>query len=56
LARALAGAGAPRSHGELGWPDALYRAALSNARLIRDRYTCLDLAADVGLLNAFDPC
>jgi glycerol-1-phosphate dehydrogenase [NAD(P)+] len=55
LSRALEQAGAPRSHRELGWPDALYRAALRNARLIRDRYTCLDLAADVGLLDAFDP-
>jgi glycerol-1-phosphate dehydrogenase [NAD(P)+] len=55
LARALQDAGAPRSHAELGWTDSLYRAALRNARLIRDRYTCLDLAADIGLLDEFDP-
>ena len=34
---------------ELGWPEALFRDAGSHARLIRDRFTFLDLAAELGI-------
>ena len=46
----LARAGAPRAPAELGWSDAFYRTAVTWARRIRNRYTCLDLIDDsVGL-------
>jgi glycerol-1-phosphate dehydrogenase [NAD(P)+] len=43
----LAAAGAPLTPGELGWPGPLFDDALAHAREIRDRYTFLDLAADL---------
>lgn len=42
-------AGAPRTAAELGWPREFYAQAVSNARLIRNRYTFLDLGAGAGL-------
>ena len=45
----LAAIGAPRTPRDLGWPDRFYRDAVVHARLIRDRYTFLDLAADTGV-------
>ncbi|MBA3817302.1 MAG: iron-containing alcohol dehydrogenase [Deltaproteobacteria bacterium] len=43
----LGSAGAPTTPGELGWSNALLDEALHHAREIRNRYTFLDLAADV---------
>ncbi|MCB9562529.1 MAG: iron-containing alcohol dehydrogenase [Kofleriaceae bacterium] len=45
----LAAAGAPTEAAALGWSPALFAAARRHAREIRDRYTCLDVAADAGL-------
>lgn len=45
----LAAAGAPTVLSQLGWPDALLDEALAHAREIRNRYTFLDFAADLGL-------
>ncbi len=46
----LARVGAPRRPAELGWPHAFYRTAVTWARRIRNRYTCLDLIDDsIGL-------
>jgi glycerol-1-phosphate dehydrogenase [NAD(P)+] len=53
LDRTLQRAGAPRTPEDLGWPRAFYARATANARLIRDRYTFLDLAANTG--NAIAP-
>ncbi len=39
-------AGAPTTPQALGWPEDFYREAVHHARLIRNRYTFLDLAAD----------
>ncbi|HEY0476159.1 MAG TPA: iron-containing alcohol dehydrogenase [Kofleriaceae bacterium] len=47
IAEVLAAAGAPATPAELGWPDALLDDALAHAREIRDRYTFLDLVADL---------
>jgi glycerol-1-phosphate dehydrogenase [NAD(P)+] len=47
LRAALEAAGAPVEPGDLGWPPALLPAALVHARELRDRYTFLDLAADL---------
>ena len=44
----LAAAGAPISADQLGWPDALWADAMAHARELRNRYTFLDLAADLG--------
>lgn len=55
LARVLARAGAPLRPQDLGWPAAFYREAVGGARLIRNRYTFLDLAAGAGRLAAFPP-
>lgn len=49
LAQALAAAGAPVTPAELGIPAPFYREAVANARLIRDRFTMLDLAAMAGI-------
>jgi len=49
LRAVLARANAPTSAAALGWPDALFRDAASHARLIRDRFTFLDLAAELGI-------
>lgn len=43
----LAAAGAPISPAELGWPAELLGDALGHAREIRNRYTFMDLAADL---------
>jgi glycerol-1-phosphate dehydrogenase [NAD(P)+] len=49
---ALRAAGAPTDPAEIGIGPALYRRAVVEARLIRDRFTCLDFAASAGLLAA----
>lgn len=49
LERVLRRAGAPTTSAELGWPAAFYAHAASKARLIRNRYTFLDLAANCGI-------
>jgi glycerol-1-phosphate dehydrogenase [NAD(P)+] len=49
LKQALLAAGAPTTPGDVGLPLAFYRKAVSNARLIRDRFTMLDLAAMAGV-------
>jgi len=43
----LAAAGAPITPAELGWPDDLLPAAMAHARELRNRYTFMDLAADL---------
>ncbi|HZS35158.1 MAG TPA: sn-glycerol-1-phosphate dehydrogenase [Methylomirabilota bacterium] len=53
LADVLRRAGAPTEPEALGWPRPYYRDAVIHARLIRNRYTFLDLAADAGMLEAF---
>lgn len=45
LRGALLAVGAPTTPGDVGLPLPFYREAVSNARLIRDRFTMLDLAA-----------
>ncbi len=47
LREVLEAAGAPCSPAELGWPESLLGEALAHARELRDRYTFLDLAADL---------
>ena len=47
MAAVLAAAGAPLAPGDLAWPAALLADALAHAREIRNRYTFLDLAADL---------
>jgi len=44
-------AGAPTTPADLGWPAAFYRDAILHAREIRDRWTFLDFAADIGALR-----
>lgn len=48
LEAALKAAGAPTTPAEVGIPDGFYRKAAVNARLIRDRFTMLDVAAACG--------
>jgi glycerol-1-phosphate dehydrogenase [NAD(P)+] len=55
LEATLRRAGAPTTPAELGWPDAFYARAVGAARLIRDRYTFLDFAANCGLPLALAP-
>ena len=50
LREILERAGAPTTPQALGWPEDFYREAVRHARLIRNRYTFLDLAADSGFL------
>jgi glycerol-1-phosphate dehydrogenase [NAD(P)+] len=50
---ALAGSGAPRWAAELGITGAEFAAALRHGRMIRDRFTVLDLAAELGVLERF---
>jgi glycerol-1-phosphate dehydrogenase [NAD(P)+] len=45
-------AGAPTTHGDLGWTGAFYRNAVRHARELRGRYTFLDLAADSGMFES----
>ena len=53
LSRVLNAIGAPVRFDQLGWSVGLMRDALIHARLTRNRYTALDLAADSGHLSAF---
>jgi glycerol-1-phosphate dehydrogenase [NAD(P)+] len=53
LADVLRRAGAPTTPEGLGWSRDYYREAVSRARLIRNRYTFLDLADDAGILEGF---
>jgi glycerol-1-phosphate dehydrogenase [NAD(P)+] len=53
LADVLRRAGAPVTPEELGWTRPYYREAVTHARLIRNRFTFLDLADDAGLLEGF---
>ena len=53
LQEILERAGAPVRPEDLGWPAALYADAVAHARLIRNRYTALDLAGDAGMLEDF---
>jgi glycerol-1-phosphate dehydrogenase [NAD(P)+] len=55
LEAVLAAAAAPRTAADLGWPADFYRAAVRGARLIRNRYTFLDLAANAGALDRLIP-
>jgi glycerol-1-phosphate dehydrogenase [NAD(P)+] len=50
---ALAGAGAPLWAADLGITREELAAAIRHGRAIRDRYTVLDVAAELGLLEAF---
>jgi glycerol-1-phosphate dehydrogenase [NAD(P)+] len=50
LRAVLERAGAPTSPEALGWPLEFYRTAVRHARLIRNRYTFLDLVADSGFI------
>ena len=54
LRAVLERAGAPIAPADLHWSSDFYRTAVDHARMIRDRYTALDLAADsnVGLFDA----
>ena len=54
LRAVLERAGAPIAPADLDWSSDFYRTAVDHARMIRDRYTALDLAADsnVGLFEA----
>ncbi len=49
LDRTLQRAGAPRTAADLGWPSGFYAKAATEARLIRNRYTFLDFAANAGM-------
>lgn len=49
LKKALLAAGAPTTPGDVGLPIPFYEEAVANARLIRDRFTMLDLAAMSGV-------
>lgn len=53
LQAALAAAGAPTTAADLGVRPGTWRAALTHAREVRNRFTILDLAADAGLLEGF---
>lgn len=55
LESVLARAAAPRVAQELGWSKSFYEAAVRGARLIRNRYTFLDLAANSGDLETLMP-
>jgi len=48
LERTLQRSGAPRTPEDLGWSRTFYAHATENARLIRNRYTFLDFAANTG--------
>ena len=50
LRKVLERAAAPTTPQALGWPEEFYQTAVRHARLIRNRYTFLDLAADSGFL------
>lgn len=46
---ALCGVGAPTKPTHIGIPNRFYREAVAHARLIRNRYTMLDVAAAIGM-------
>jgi glycerol-1-phosphate dehydrogenase [NAD(P)+] len=48
LEAVLKAAGAPTTAHELGWPAGMYANAVAHARDIRNRYTFLDFAAELG--------
>jgi glycerol-1-phosphate dehydrogenase [NAD(P)+] len=50
LEAVLKRAGGPTTPQDIGLAPDFYAAAVRNARFLRDRYTCLDLADDSGLL------
>ena len=55
--RALSAAGAPTKASQLGISGAELGAAIRRGRMIRNRYTVLDVAAELGLLDDFaDEC
>ena len=47
MSAVLAAAGAPLTPADLAWPAPLFADALGHARMIRNRYTFLDLAAEL---------
>jgi glycerol-1-phosphate dehydrogenase [NAD(P)+] len=49
----LTAAGAPTRAEQIGVPTAELDAAIRHGRKIRDRYTALDVAAEIGILDAF---
>lgn len=51
LADVLRRAGAPTTPEELSWPRPFYEEAVRHARVIRNRYTFLDVAGDAGRLD-----
>lgn len=53
IAAALAAVQAPLTPEAIGVPPAFYRRAVEKCRLIRDRFTCLDMAAASGQLTSF---
>jgi glycerol-1-phosphate dehydrogenase [NAD(P)+] len=53
LARILASAGGPTTATELGLPRDVWRKAMKYARDVRNRWSFLDLADDMGLLDEF---
>jgi glycerol-1-phosphate dehydrogenase [NAD(P)+] len=55
LEAVLARAGAPRTASALSWSRGFYETAIRGARLIRNRYTFLDLAANSGRLDGLLP-
>ncbi len=55
VATALARAGGPATPADIGLSPGFYAAAVRHARLLRNRYTFLDLAADSGRLERMWP-
>jgi glycerol-1-phosphate dehydrogenase [NAD(P)+] len=53
IARILSTAGGPASAQDLGLPLHVWKAAIKNARDVRNRWSFLDLADDAGLLDPF---
>jgi glycerol-1-phosphate dehydrogenase [NAD(P)+] len=53
LAAHLRAAGAGTTAAEIGLDPRLYADALRHSREMRDRYSFLDLAADMGILEDF---
>ena len=51
MRKLLAAAGCPTRPSELGLPAAAFRATYLRARMIRRRYTVLDLAAETGTFD-----
>ncbi|PYE23473.1 glycerol-1-phosphate dehydrogenase [NAD(P)+] [Rhizobium sp. PP-CC-3A-592] len=53
MEKLLSDAGGPRTSQDLGLPVARYREAVIHSREMRNRYSFLDVAADVGILADF---